>query len=37
MRKAVQLYIAARKAARDGKKVGIARPDTELATEFINL
>ena len=37
MRKAIQLYIVSRQAAREGKKVGIAKPDTELATEFINL
>lgn len=37
MRKAVQLYIVSRKAAREGKKVGIAKPETELATEFVNL
>src|SRR5437868_1016390 len=36
-RKAVQLYIVSTKAAREGKKVGIAKPNTELATEFINL
>lgn len=37
MRKAIQLYIAARRAALEGKKVGIARPGEELATEFVNL
>jgi metal-responsive CopG/Arc/MetJ family transcriptional regulator len=37
MRKAVQLYIVSKQAARDGKKVGIAKPGTDLATEFINL
>ena len=37
IRKALTLYIAARKAAREGKKVGIAKPEQELATEFINL
>jgi predicted transcriptional regulator len=37
MRKAIHLYIFSRKAVQEGKKVGIAKPDTELATEFINL
>ena len=37
MRKAIHLYIVSRQAVREGKKVGIAKPDTELATEFINL
>jgi hypothetical protein len=37
MRKAVQLYIVSRKAVREGKKVGIAKSGTELATEFVNL
>jgi metal-responsive CopG/Arc/MetJ family transcriptional regulator len=37
IRKAVQLYIVCKKAAREGEKVGIAKSGTELATEFVNL
>jgi predicted transcriptional regulator len=37
LRKAVQLYIVSRKAVREGMKVGIAKPNQELTTEFINL
>ncbi|WP_457356264.1 hypothetical protein [Roseateles sp. P5_D6] len=37
LRKAVQLYIVSRKAINDGMKVGIAKTDQELTTEFINL
>ncbi|CAM4016464.1 transcriptional regulator [Roseateles saccharophilus] len=37
LRKAIHLYIAATKATHEGKKVGIARPNQELATEFVGL
>lgn len=37
IRKAIHLYIAARRAANNGAKVGIAEPGQRLATEFINL
>lgn len=37
LRKALQLYLAAREGARKGMKLGLAKPDTKLETEIIGL
>ncbi|MCE4555580.1 hypothetical protein [Pelomonas cellulosilytica] len=37
LRKAILLYVAAKRAANSGAKVGVAEPGQALATEFINI
>lgn len=36
-RKAIQLYLAARDGKKRGMKIGLARPDQPIETEFVGL